>query len=207
MWQQAESALAAALNHAGMTFEINPGDGAFYGPKIDFNFVDALKRSWQLATIQLDFGALPERFDLTYVTSDGSEARPVMIHRAVLGTIERFMGIFIEHCGGAFPLWLAPVQVKVLTLTERQEGVGREVAGRIALAGMRVELDDRNEKLGYKIRAAQLEKIPYMLVIGDKEAENGTVAPRTRSGETLPPVAVDAFIERLRVEAVPGNRN
>jgi len=205
MWERAESSLAGALDAAGMAYEINPGDGAFYGPKIDFNFMDALKRWWQLATIQLDFGALPERFDLEYVAADGQPARPVMIHRAVLGTIERFMGILIEHCAGAFPVWLAPVQVKVLTLTERQEDFGREVAQAIEAAGFRVELDDRNEKLGYKIRAAQLEKVPFMLVLGDKEAEARTVAPRTRSGETLPTESVDGFIERLRAAAVPGN--
>lgn len=204
MWQKAEGALSGALQSAGVEFEINPGDGAFYGPKIDFNFLDALKRWWQLATIQLDFGALPERFDLTYVAPNGSEARPVMIHRAVLGTIERFMGILIEHCAGAFPVWLAPVQAKVLTLTERQEEVGRAIADRIATAGFRVELDDRNEKLGYKIRGAQLEKVPYMLVVGDKEAAEQTVAPRARNGENLTPMTVDAFIERLRAEAVPG---
>jgi threonyl-tRNA synthetase len=206
MWAKAEGALSAALAGAGIEFELNPGDGAFYGPKIDFNFLDALKRWWQLATIQLDFGALPERFDLNYVGADGHEARPVMIHRAVLGTIERFMGILIEHCGGAFPLWLAPVQAKVLTLTERQQRFGREVAERIAAAGFRVELDDRNEKLGYKIRAAQLEKVPYMLVVGDKEEAAGCVAPRARSGETLEPISIDVFIERLRLEAVPGGR-
>jgi threonyl-tRNA synthetase len=203
MWERAEAALAAALERAGMEFEINPADGAFYGPKIDFNFMDVLKRWWQLATIQLDFGALPERFDLAYVTPEGHDARPVMIHRAVLGTIERFMGILIEHCAGAFPLWLAPVQAKVLTLTERQEEFGAEVTRRIRDAGFRVELDDRNEKLGYKIRAAQLEKIPYMIVVGDKEAANGTVAPRLRSGETLAAESVDAVIERLRGEALP----
>ncbi|MFQ5666880.1 MAG: threonine--tRNA ligase [Candidatus Binatia bacterium] len=204
MWHKAETALAAALDRAGMAFNINPGDGAFYGPKIDFNFVDALKRSWQLATIQLDFGALPERFDLTYVTQEGVQVRPVMIHRAVLGTIERFMGILIEHCAGAFPLWLAPVQVKVLTLTDRQAAFGREVAERLAAAGFRTELDDRSEKLGYKIRAAQLEKVPYMLVAGEREAQSATVAPRRRSGETCAPVPVDVFIEQLKAEAVPG---
>ncbi len=204
MWAKAEGALTSALNSAGIEFELNPGDGAFYGPKIDFNFLDALKRWWQLATIQLDFGALPERFDLSYVAPDGNEARPVMIHRAVLGTIERFMGILIEHCGGAFPLWLAPVQAKVLTLTERQEDFGRQVNDRLVAAGFRSELDDRNEKLGYKIRAAQLEKVPYMLVVGDKEAAADSVAARTRRGETLEPMPVATFIERLRSEAVPG---
>lgn len=205
MWQGAEGALAAALDRAGMAYEINPGDGAFYGPKIDFSFMDALKRWWQLATIQLDFGALPERFDLSYIGADGQSARPVMIHRAVLGSIERFMGILIEHCAGAFPVWLAPVQAKVLTLTERQEEFGARVTAAIEAAGFRVELDDRNEKLGYKIRAAQLEKVPFMLVVGDKEAEAESVAPRTRGGETLPSESIDAFIERLRAASVPGD--
>ncbi len=200
MWERAESALGDALRGAGMAFEINPGDGAFYGPKIDFVFLDALRREWQLATIQLDFGALPERFDLTYVRPDGTEGRPVMIHRAILGAIERFMGILIEHCGGAFPLWLAPVQVKVLTLTERQEEYGRAVCDRLIAAGLRGELDDRSEKLGYKIREAQLAKVPYMLVLGDKEAADGTVAPRSRSGGNSPVVSLETFIEQLERE-------
>ncbi len=201
MWQQAEGALASALRSAQMPYEINPGDGAFYGPKIDFNFLDALKRPWQLSTVQLDFGALPERFDLSYVTPEGSMERPVMIHRAILGTIERFMGIYIEHCAGAFPLWLAPLQVRVLTLTERQEAYGRTVADRLLAAGFRAEVDDRNEKLGFKIREAQLEKIPYMLVVGDKEAANGTVAPRSRAGGNIEPMPLAAFIERLTEES------
>ena len=199
MWARAESALAEALRGAEVAYEVNAGDGAFYGPKIDFNVVDALKRGWQLATVQLDFGALPERFDLSYVRPDGSEARPVMIHRAILGTIERFMGILIEHCAGAFPLWLAPEQARVLTLTERQQDYGRQVSAALRAAGFRAELDDRNEKLGYKIREAQLAKIPYMLVVGDKEAEDHTVAPRSRVGGTqAAPLAVDAFIAQLR---------
>jgi threonyl-tRNA synthetase len=201
MWERAESALAGALRGAGVEFAINPGDGAFYGPKIDFVLLDALKREWQLATVQLDFGALPERFDLTYVRPDGGDARPVMIHRAILGTIERFMGILIEHCAGAFPLWLAPVQVRVLTLTERQEAYGQAVLRRLVEAGFRAELDDRNEKLGYKIREAQVAKVPYALVVGDKEAESGTVAPRRRGekgGGTLP---LEEFIAQLGREA------
>jgi threonyl-tRNA synthetase len=200
MWEQAESALAAALERSGTPYQVNAGDGAFYGPKIDFVVLDALKREWQLATIQLDFGALPERFDLSYVRSDGGEARPVMIHRAILGTIERFMGILIEHCAGAFPLWLAPVQVRVLTLTERQEGYGRSVRDRLKAAGVRVELDDRNEKLGYKIREAQLQKIPYVLVVGDREAAEGTVAPRHRRDGNQGTMPIDAFVARVQEE-------
>lgn len=205
MWQQAEHALAESLRRAAMPFDINAGDGAFYGPKIDFNFRDALKREWQLSTIQLDFGALPERFDLNYTRPDGNEARPVMIHRAILGTIERFMGILIEHCGGAFPLWLAPEQVRILTLTERQESYGRHVWQRLRAAGFRAHLDDRNEKLGYKIREAQLAKVPYMLVLGDKEAADGTVAPRSRSEGTIEPMGLEAFLTRLEGESRVGS--
>jgi threonyl-tRNA synthetase len=200
MWEQAEAALAAALRGAAIDYQINAGDGAFYGPKIDVVVVDALKRPWQLATVQLDFGALPERFDLTYVRPDGSEARPVMIHRAILGTIERFMGILIEHCAGALPLWLAPVQVRVLTLTERTQAYGRGVYERLCAAGFRAELDDRNEKLGYKVREAQLAKVPYMLVVGDKEAEANSVAPRSRSGGSSAAVELEPFISQLTEE-------
>ena len=200
MWEQAEGALAAVLREAGIDYAINPGDGAFYGPKIDFVVVDALKRPWQLATVQLDFGELPERFDLSYVRPDGTEARPVMIHRAILGTIERFMGILIEHCAGAFPLWLAPEQVRVLTLTERTEAYGREVCDRLRAGGFRAELDDRNEKLGYKVREAQLAKVPVMLVVGDKEEADRTVAPRRRSGGNSDPLPLDALIAELRDE-------
>ncbi|MGH7787659.1 MAG: threonine--tRNA ligase [Candidatus Binatia bacterium] len=200
LWERAEGALAAALRDAGIAYEINAGDGAFYGPKIDFVVLDALKRPWQLATIQLDFGALPERFDLTYVRPDGTEARPVMIHRAILGTIERFMGILIEHCAGAFPLWLAPEQARVLTLTERQEAYGQSVLERLQAAGFRAALDDRNEKLGYKVREAQLAKVPYMLVVGDQEAADATIAPRSRSGGSRAPLALDTFINQLHDE-------
>lgn len=200
MWERAEGALAAALAGAGVAYDINAGDGAFYGPKIDFMIVDALKRAWQLATVQLDFGALPERFDLTYVRPDGSEARPVMIHRAVLGTIERFMGILIEHCAGAFPLWLAPEQARVLTLTERQQAYGQEIGAALRVAGFRAEVDDRNEKLGYKVREAQLAQVPVMLVVGDKEAADRTVAPRRRRGGSSDPVTLEAMIAELREE-------
>jgi threonyl-tRNA synthetase len=202
MWDQAEGALRAALEANGLRFEINPGDGAFYGPKIDFLFRDALRREWQLTTIQLDY-AQPERFDLTYVSPEGKEERPVMIHRALLGSIERFLAILIEHTAGAFPLWLAPVQVKVLTLTERQEAYGAEILAELRGKGLRAELDVRNEKLGYKIRHAQLEKLPYMLVVGDREAAERKVAPRARSGEQLALTSIEEFAARVLAEAEP----
>ena len=199
IWEKAEAALGRALETEGIVFQISPGDGAFYGPKIDFVVLDALKRGWQLATMQLDF-FLPERFELVYTTPAGSEERPVMIHRALLGSIERFMGILIEHCAGAFALWLAPVQVRVLTVTDDQRDYAAKVTEALRESGWRTELDSRNEKLGYKIREAQMAKIPYAVVIGDKEVGAGTVAPRRRGGENLPPMALDAFIERLRAE-------
>ena len=202
-WNRAEAALSAALKANDVTFEVNAADGAFYGPKIDFIVLDALRREWQLATIQLDF-MLPERFDLTYVTAQGDEARPVMIHRAVLGSIERFMGVLIEHCGGDFPLWLAPVQAKIVTVTDNQDTYARSIEKRLRQAGIRCELDLRNEKLGYKIREAEVQKIPYTVVIGDKEVQAGTVAPRARKREKIAPLAIEAFIERLNRERVPG---
>ncbi len=206
LWDAAEAALQRAAESAGYPVTILPGEGAFYGPKIGFDFRDVLERSWTLATVQIDC-AMPERFGLKYVTPEGSVATPMMLHRAVLGSLERFIAILIEHTAGAFPLWLAPVQAKVLTLTERQESYGRDLVGRLTAAGLRVELDDRNEKLGYKVRQAQMEKIPYMLVVGDKEAAEGMVAPRTRSGGTLDPVSIDAIIARLTEEAVPGRQS
>ena len=202
-WDRAEAALAAALTENDITYRINAGDGAFYGPKIDFIVFDALRRAWQLATVQLDF-LLPERFDLTYTTAQGSEARPVMIHRAVLGSIERFIGVLIEHCGGDFPLWLAPVQVRILTVTDSQEVYARQVHQQFLQAGVRSELDLRNEKLGYKVREAEVQKVPYMIVIGDKEVSTATVAPRGRKGEKIPPLTVAEFIARLAAERVPG---
>ena len=203
LWEAAEAALRRVLEQAGYAVTVLPGEGAFYGPKIGFDFRDVLERSWTLATVQIDC-AMPERFGLKYVTPDGSLATPVMLHRAVLGSLERFIAILLEHTAGNFPLWLAPVQARVLTLTERQESYGRQVTDRLIHAGLRVELDDRNEKLGYKIREAQLQKVPYILVVGDKEAEAGTVAPRRR-GETLPAVPIDALITQLIAEAVPGS--
>jgi threonyl-tRNA synthetase len=199
IWESAEAALAQALTKESIEHQVNPGDGAFYGPKIDFVVLDALKRSWQLATIQLDF-FLPERFELVYTSSAGADERPVMIHRALLGSIERFMGILIEHCAGAFPLWLAPVQLKVLTVTDNQMEYANTVFNQLRNEGWRVELDVRNEKLGYKIREAQLAKIPYAVVIGDKEVEAQMVAPRRRGGENLAPLPLGEFIERLRAE-------
>jgi threonyl-tRNA synthetase len=199
IWDKAEAALGQALTKEAIDYQVNPGDGAFYGPKIDFVVLDALKRGWQLATMQLDFN-MPERFDLVYTASSGAEARPVMIHRALLGSIERFMGILIEHCAGAFPLWLAPVQLKILTVTDDQKEYATRVFEQLRDAGWRVELDGRNEKLGYKIREAQLAKIPYAVVIGDKEVAGQLVAPRRRGGENLAPLALGQFIEQLRAE-------
>ena len=181
-WDRATEALRGALDAVGLPYRLNEGDGAFYGPKIDVHLVDALERSWQCGTIQCDF-TLPERFDLVYVGEDGARHRPAMIHRTILGSIERFLGILIEHYAGAFPVWLAPVQARVLTVTDAQkahaEGVVRELLAR----GIRVDADLRNEKLGYKVREAQLEKIPYMLVVGDKEVEAGAVNVRWRDGD------------------------
>ncbi|MDH3253429.1 MAG: threonine--tRNA ligase [Acidobacteriota bacterium] len=184
LWDRAEAALAAALRTAGIDYEIKDGDGAFYGPKIDFQIKDALGRQWQLGTVQLDYH-LPQRFELSYIGVDGSEHRPVMIHRAMLGSVERFMGILIEHTGGAFPVWLAPIQALVLPVSEKFAAYGTEVRDRLCRAGVRCELDDRNEKLGYRIREAQVRKTPYMLVVGEREQEAGAVAVRLRSGEDL----------------------
>jgi len=178
-WDMATDMLEQALKEIGMKYAINPGDGAFYGPKIDFHLEDSIGRTWQCGTIQLDF-QLPERFDLTYVGEDGEKHRPVMIHRVAFGSIERFIAILTEHFAGAFPTWLSPVQVKVLPITDRQHPYAKFLADDLKEAGIRVELDDRNEKIGYKIRAAQLEKVPYMLIVGDKEQEQGAVALRVR---------------------------
>lgn len=198
-WEKATKALTDTLDHKGLAYEINEGDGAFYGPKIDIKLRDALERRWQCATIQCDF-TLPERFDLTYVGADGQRHRPVMLHRVILGAIERFMGVLIEHFAGAFPLWLAPVQAILVTVTDRQLDFAREVRQRLQSAGVRVELDDRNEKLGFKIREAQLQKIPYMLVVGDKEVEAGGIRPRRRDGEQLELMDPEAFVELLEKE-------
>jgi len=197
VWRVAEEGLSRALLASGYPFTVEAGEGAFYGPKVDVMARDALKREWQLGTVQLDFNN-PERFDLHYAAADGSEKRPVMIHRAMLGSIERFMGILIEHCGGAFPLWLAPVQVKVLPVTDRVIEYARRVAASLQEENFRVEVDFRGEKIGAKIRQAQLEKVPYMLVVGDREVEAGTVSVRHRSEGDQGARSLDDFLQTVR---------
>ena len=198
-WDIATSALADAITSIGKEYTVNPGDGAFYGPKLDFHIQDSLGRTWQCGTIQLDY-QLPGRFDLEYTGADGEKHCPVMIHRVVFGSIERFIGLITEHFAGAFPVWLSPVQVKVMPITDRTSDYAKDVAAKLSAAGVRVETDLRNEKIGYKIREAQMQKTPYMLVIGDREAESGAVAVRTRSGEDLGAMPLDAFIERITGE-------
>ena len=191
-WDSATEALRAAITELGYDYEVNEGDGAFYGPKLDFHLTDCLGRTWQCGTIQLDF-QLPERFELEYTGEDGAKHRPIMIHRVVFGSIERFIGILTEHFAGAFPLWLSPVQVKVLPISERHHEYAQKIAAELEAAGLRVEADLRNEKIGYKIREAQLQKTPYMLVVGDKEAETGTVSVRGRKDGDLGAMAVAEF--------------
>jgi threonyl-tRNA synthetase len=198
-WDHAEAQLKLALERAGMKYALNAGDGAFYGPKIDFDVTDAIGRKWQCATIQLDY-MMPERFDLKYTGADNTEHRVVVIHRAIFGSFERFIAILIEHFAGAFPLWLAPLQAIVLPISDRHLEYGATVRDRLAAAGLRAELDDRQEKIGYKIREAQLQKIPYMLVVGDREAAEGTVSVRERSGGDRGSSAIDAFIAAAREE-------
>ncbi len=198
-WDVATNALAEALTSIGKTYKINPGDGAFYGPKLDFHIEDSLGRTWQCGTIQLDY-QLPGRFNLEYVGADGEKHCPVMIHRVVFGSIERFIGVITEHYAGAFPVWLSPVQVTVLSITDRVNDYATAVAAKLNDLGFRAETDLRNEKIGYKIREAQLQKTPYMLVIGDKEAETGAVAVRTRTGVDLGAMPLDDFIAKLKEE-------
>lgn len=199
IWELATNALKDALTAKGMDYIVNEGDGAFYGPKIDFHLRDCLGRTWQCGTIQLDF-QMPERFDLTYVGEDGQKHRPVMIHRVVFGSIERFIGIITEHFAGAFPLWLSPVQVKMLTVTDRAKEYANQLAEKFEAAGIRLEIDGRNEKIGYKIREAQMEKTPYMLILGDKEVEQGTVAVRKRGEGDLGTIGTEEFIDRIVAE-------
>jgi len=199
-WDIATAALADAITSIGKTYHVNPGDGAFYGPKLDFHIQDSLGRTWQCGTIQLDY-QLPGRFNLEYTGADGEKHCPVMIHRVVFGSIERFIGVITEHFAGAFPAWLSPVQVKLLTVTERADEYAKDIAEKLNAAGYRVEADLRNEKIGKKIREATLEKIPYMLVVGDRDIENKTVSVRMRSGEDLGAMSIDAF-EALLKEAV-----
>ncbi|MFZ4858338.1 MAG: threonine--tRNA ligase [Desulfuromonadaceae bacterium] len=198
-WDQATAALLSALKDSGRPYEINEGDGAFYGPKIDIKLRDCLDRRWQCATIQCDF-TLPERFDLTYVASDGERKRPIMVHRVILGSIERFIGVLIEHFAGSFPLWISPVQAIVVTVTDSQIPYAQDVYRQLRNAGIRVERDVRNEKLSFKIREAQLQKIPYMLVIGDKEVEQGTVMPRYRDGKNLSAMKPEEFVAFVQEE-------
>ncbi len=198
-WEIATSGLKDALDDLGLDYVVNEGDGAFYGPKIDFHLTDAIGRTWQCGTIQLDF-QLPQRFDLDYVGEDGEKHRPIMIHRVVYGSLERFIGMLIEQFAGAFPLWLAPVQVKVLTLTERNNDYAKKIADHLFEKGIRVELDDRNEKVGYKIREALSMKIPYLIIVGDEEEKNGTISIRGRGYENKSGLVLDDFIKRLDEE-------
>ena len=206
LWDQAEAALAAALEQAGIAYDINPGEGAFYGPKIEFSLKDTIGRVWQCGTLQLDFN-MPGRLGATYVDEKSERQTPVMLHRAILGSLERFIGILIENYGGALPPWLAPVQAVVLNITERQDDYCREVAETLANQGFRVESDLRNEKIGFKIREHTLGKVPYLLVAGDREVEGGTVAVRTRAGEDLGSMTVEAFAERLAEDVGRRGRN
>ena len=198
-WDRAEAALHDALRATGLVYDLNPGEGAFYGPKIDIDIQDVLGRRWQIATVQVDF-AQPDRFSLEFIDTDGQPRRPIMVHRAIFGSFERFIGILTEHFAGAFPTWLAPVQARVLPISEKHAEYGRAVFERLREARVRVELDDRNEKLGYRIREAQLHKVPYMLVVGEREAQAGTASLRRRTGEDLGAVPVDRIVSELGAE-------
>jgi threonyl-tRNA synthetase len=199
-WELATNALVNALQAKELPYHVCEGEGAFYGPKIDIKLKDALNRRWQCATIQCDF-TLPERFDLAYVGADGERHRPVMLHRVILGSLERFMGVLVEHFAGAFPVWLAPVQAVILPITDRVHGYAEEVAQALREAGLRIEVDAKPETLRYKIREAQVQKIPYMVIVGDREAANRTLAPRLRDGTELKDVSLEAFLTRLREES------
>lgn len=198
-WEMATEGLRTALDELGLDYVVNEGDGAFYGPKIDFHLVDAIGRTWQCGTIQLDF-QLPQRFELEYQGADGEKHRPIMIHRVLFGSIERFIGILIEHFAGAFPAWLAPVQVKVLPISDKFIEYGESVRKQLDEAGIRVELDTRSEKIGYKIREAQMQRIPYMLIVGQKEQEEGLVAVRSRNTGDEGQKSLTDFIRKLQEE-------
>ncbi len=206
IWEQATEALRQSLEECSLPYQINRGEGAFYGPKIDVKLRDALDREWQCATIQCDF-AMPERFDLTYIGQDGEKHRPVMIHRVILGAMERFIGVLIEHYAGAFPTWLAPVQVVLLTVTDPQIPYGEQVYQRLIRAGIRVEKDFRNEKLGLKIREAEVQKIPYMVVLGEREMAQQVLTPRGHRGKSLKPMKVEEFIQRIKEECSIGGES
>ncbi|HFQ14165.1 MAG TPA: threonine--tRNA ligase [Gammaproteobacteria bacterium] len=205
VWDKAEAALATALNAKGLEWELQPGEGAFYGPKIEFSLRDCLERVWQCGTIQVDFN-MPGRLDAQYVAEDGSRQTPVMLHRAILGSLERFIGILIEHYAGAFPLWLAPNQVVVMGITDNQADYVREVAEKLQKQGIRAIADLRNEKVGFKIREHTLQKVPYLLIAGDREVENSTVAVRTRGGEDLGGMTLEAFVDKLAGEIASRGR-
>jgi len=202
-WQRATDALKLALEKKGLTFMIDPGEGVFYGPKIDIKIKDILGRAWQCSTIQVDFN-LPERFEMSYTGADNNEHQPIMIHRALMGSLERFIGVLIEHYAGVFPLWFAPVQARILNITDDQADYCQEVYAQLRKAGVRIEKDVRNEKLNYKIREAQIAKIPYMLIVGDKEKENGTVTVRLRDGKNLPALSVQEFAAKVAEECQSG---
>ena len=204
VWDKAETALEAALKHLNLPYKINPGDGAFYGPKLDIMFVDAIKRSWQLGTLQVDFN-FPEAFDLKYAGEDNQEHRPVMLHRAILGSLERFIGVYLEHCAGHLPTWLSPVQVQILNVTDRQDAFCTEVEKQLSQNGIRVHYDSRGEKLGFKIREAQLQKVPYMLIVGDKESDAKTLSVRSRTGKVKDGVSPVEFNQMILDEIK--NRN
>jgi len=206
LWEKATEALKSALEKKGLNYKINEGDGAFYGPKIDFHLKDSIGRTWQCGTIQLDF-QMPERFDLTYIGPDGEKHRPVMIHRVIFGSIERFIGILIEHYAGAFPVWLAPVQVRVLPISEKHMDYAKKIKAELEDAGIRVELDERNEKIGYKIREAQMQKIPYMIIVGDKEVFEEKVAVRTREQGDKGQMALDEFLQDINEKIREKNKN
>lgn len=198
-WEMATAGLQKALDELQLNYVINEGDGAFYGPKIDFHLEDSLGRTWQCGTIQLDF-QLPQRFEAEYVGADGGKHRPIMIHRVVFGSIERFIGILIEHFAGAFPLWLAPEQVRILPIADRHHDRAYEIKKELENAGLRVSVDDRSEKIGYKIREARLQKLPYWLIVGDKEVENGDVSVSHRGEGDIGSMEIPAFLSRLQEE-------
>jgi len=199
LWDKAEAALQNAMKKKKMDFKINEGDGAFYGPKIDFHIKDSLGRTWQCATIQLDF-SMPEKFDLTYIDKDDKAKRPVMIHRVIYGSMERFFGILIEHYGGAFPLWLNPTQVSLIAIADRHVKYAEKIGQELEKAKIRVVLDSRQQSVSSKVRDAQLKKIPYILVIGDREEKEKTATVRLRSGKVIGALKIDKFIERLQKE-------
>lgn len=198
-WQKAEESLQKGLDNVGLEYEIDPGEGVFYGPKIDIKIKDSIGRLWQCSTIQVDF-ALPERFGVSYIAKDGQEHRTIMIHRALLGSLERFFGILIEHYKGSFPVWLAPKQVKILTVTNKQDDYAKKIYYKLKEEYIRTDIDMSAEKLGAKIRAAQMEKIPYMIIIGQKEVENNTITIRNKKGENLKIINIEEFIKQLKKE-------